>query len=572
MDFLLSSLGFGGSGGGLPRLTTCEPESFTFPTLTGAEFLAVEAHVVANYSIPAPPGFDATGKDYPAGTPPQTFCNVTVAHTHPGQHDRIHTYVWLPLPPPDEGSGVQWNGVMLSVGGGGFQTGQWIWSHAVTVSEGYAAVSTDGGHATENFGNPATWALASEGNVDLYALQNFASVSLRDAAVIGKHVTAAFYGKQPDKAYYAGCSTGGRQATMLAQRWPELYDGYLAGAPALYWDSFAIASLYPHAVMAELGYVPPACELNEFSRRALLHCDSLDGVEDGVISETELCAESFDPRKLAGEEFVCEDKAADGKKLKLTEKGAQVAQTVWEGWYETNGKSGERTLIWPGLGHQAAMEGSFNYLSTTCDFKSNPPTIPIFMQWLQYFVHRTHQPVDETTFTVSGLKRALRTSRQWYNSVIGTGDADLSDLRASGAKMLMWHGLADEAIPYLQTRTYYESVVAAAEPHSPKGVDDYLRFFEAPGVAHCGAGGVGFRPQGLVDTLRAWVEEGKAPEVLPATAARVMVANAPPQGDDDHDDDGGSARSMQRVLCKYPKRARYDGKGDIAKAESFRCE
>ncbi|KAK7948604.1 uncharacterized protein PG986_009490 [Apiospora aurea] len=585
MDFLARSLGFGFGGGGLSRLATCEPASFTFPTLTGAELLAVEAHVVANYSMPTPPGFDtAFNKDHTAGTPPQAFCNVTVAHTHPGQHDRIHTYVWLPLPPPKgDGGGVPWNNVMLSIGGGGggggfFQTGHWIWSHAAAVSEGYAVVSTDGGHTTQNSGDPATWALAGEGNVDLYALQNFASVALRDAAVVGKHVAASFYGKRPDKAYYAGCATGGRQAAMLAQRWPELYDGYLAGAPAIYWDRFTVAALYPHAVMAELGYVPPACELNEFSRRALLHCDGLDGVEDGVISETELCAASFDPRKLAGEEFVCEDEGAGGRKLKLTEKGAQVVQAVWEGWYdETDGKGGERTLIWPGLGHQAAMEGPFNYLRTTCDFKSNTPkcksaALAPSMQWLQYFIHRTHQPIDETTLTIAGLKRALRTSRQWYESVIGTGDADLSELRASGAKMLLWHGLADEAIPYAQTRTYYESVVARDPANN---VDDYLRLFEAPGVGHCGgaAGGVGFRPEGLVGALRAWVEEGKAPEVLPATAAaRTMVANSPPLGDDDHDDVGASsARSRQRVLCKYPKRARYDGKGDVTKAESFRC-
>lgn len=589
MDFLASSLGF---GGGVSQLTTCQPDSIVFPKLAGAEFLAVEAHAVVNYSIPGPQAF-AIVKDYPSGTPPQTFCNITVTHTHPGQHDRIHTYLWLPLPLPlpDGGiggsdaatvAGVPWNGVMMSVGGGGFQTGLAAWSHAGAVSEGYAAVSTDGGHTMENFGDPSAWALVSEGNVDLYALQNFASASLRDAAVIGKHVTAAFYGKPPTRSYYAGCSTGGRQAAMLAQRWPGLYDGYLAGAPALYWDRFLVAGLYPHAVMAELGYVPPACELHEFSRRALRHCDGLDGVEDGVISEPERCAASFDPRTLAGDEFVCEDEtavAAGRTKLKLTEEGARVAQAVWEGWYDEDDETGadgeerERTLIWPGLGHQAAIEGEIKWISTTCDFEQNPPrcksrALQLFTQWLQYFIRRTREPVDETTLTVAGLKRALHTSRQWYGSVLGTDDADLSGLRASGAKLLLWHGLADETIPYAQTRMYYEAVVAAAaqQPpdHDDDDVADYLRYFEAPGVGHCGLGGFGFHPPGLVDALRAWVEEGKAPEALPA---RMMVANSPPRGDDDK-----KGSDMRRMLCKYPKRAKYDRKGDIAKAESFRCE
>ncbi|KAK8077787.1 hypothetical protein PG996_003957 [Apiospora saccharicola] len=361
MDFLASSLGFGGS---VPRLTTCQPESILFPKLAGAEFLAVETHAVVNYSTSTPQAF-AIVKDYPSGTPPLTFCNITVTHTHPGQHDRIHTYIWLPLPLPNGGidggdtivAGIPWNGVMMSLGGGGFQTSLGIWNHASAVSGGYAAVSTDGGHTTENLGDPSTWALVSEGNVDLHALQNFASVSLRDAAVIGQHATAAFYGKPPNRSYFAGCSTGGRQAALLAQRWPEPYDGYLlAGAPALYWDRFLVAALYPHALINELGYVPPGCELCEFLRRALRHCDGLDGVEDGVISEPELCAASFDPRALAGEEFVCEDEAAvaAGKtKLKLTEKGARVAQAVWEGWYVDDDETeadggGERTLVWPG--------------------------------------------------------------------------------------------------------------------------------------------------------------------------------------------------------------------------------
>ncbi|KAK8862085.1 feruloyl esterase [Apiospora arundinis] len=574
MDFLSNSLGFG--SGGVPRLATCEPASIPYPTtLAGAEFLAVEAHVVANYSIPTPPGFSSSNQDYPAGTPAQTFCNVTVTHTHPGQNDRINTYIWLPL--GGDGDGVPWNGVLQSVGGGAFQTGQWIWSHAGAVSEGYAVVSTDGGHSTENFGDPSTWALASEGNVDLYALQNFASVALRDAGVIGKEVAASFYGKPATRSYHTGCSTGGRQAAMLAQRWPELHDGYLAGAPAIYWDRSLVAALHPHAVMAELGYVPPPCELHEFSRRALGHCDGLDGVEDGVISEPELCAARFDPRTLAGEEFVCRDEGAGGegdRTLKLTDKGARVAQAVWEGWYETNEDGGERTLVWPGLGHEAAMEGPFNRLTTTCDYEPNPPkcnskAFEPAMQWYQYFVQRTHQPADAATLTVAGLKRALRTSQQWYASVIGTADADLSDLRASGSKMLLWHGTSDEAVPFAQTRTYYESVAA----RDPAHVDEYLRFFEAPGVGHCGFGGWGYRPGKLVDALRAWVEEGKAPEVLPA---EMMVAtpffHPPPQKSSGNDDDGGVVVDMKRGLCKYPKRAKYDGKGDVAKAESFRCE
>lgn len=339
---------------------------------------------------------------------------------------------------------------------------------------------------------------------------------------------------------------------MLAQRFPTSYDGYLSGAPALYLNEFLVTTLRAQVRMGELGYVPPPCELREFTRRAVATCDALDGVEDGLVSEPELCFDTFDPRTLAGDEFEC---AELGKTYKLTAKGADIAQTAWEGWRETDGQ-GREQRIWAGLGHEAALVGTFQVANTKCDYATGTPVCEadpfiISRQWVQYFLYKSHsQTLDVAKLTTADLKRLLHQSRQWYDSTLGTADPDLSGLREAGAKLLMWHGLADPVIPYNQSRGYYENVVA----FDPAHVDEYMRYFEAPGVDHCGLGGVGLYPHSLFQSLHDWVERGKAPDVLSAWTAP-----------------GADGLSTQRALCKHPLRAKYDGKGDVNKASSFSC-
>lgn len=190
-----------------PAASKCAASSLPTPSIFGASVLTLDAteSVLESTTV--------------------EFCNVTLTYTHPGQNDLIK--VWLGLP-------STWNGRFQGVGGGGWVTG--FPSEMVpAISQGYAAVSTDGGHdglgqATE------AWALNSPGNVNLYALQNFASVALNDMTGLGKQLTEAYYGKPIVKSYWSGCSTGGRQGLMLAQRYPEAYDGILAQAPAINWD------------------------------------------------------------------------------------------------------------------------------------------------------------------------------------------------------------------------------------------------------------------------------------------------------------------------------------------------
>ncbi|KAL8406319.1 hypothetical protein RB596_004968 [Gaeumannomyces avenae] len=527
---------------GVPGLAPCVASSIPFPSLRGAEFLGVEANWVTNFTQPVTrwnfPG------PFPSPAVPLSFCNVTLYYTHPGTHDRIVTEVWLPM----DDNVVPWNGQFVGLGGGGFKTG-FVGGSAGAVASGYSVVTTDGGHTQENGGDPSTWALASEGNVNLHALRNFASVSLADAAAIGKSVSATFYNREVDRSYFIGCSTGGRQALMLAQRYPHLYDGYLCGAPAVYWTEFLVTMLRGQVRMTELAYAPPPCEMAEFTRRAVAACDGLDGVEDGIISDPDTCLDTFDPRKVVGAEFEC---AELGKKLKLSEKGADIAMTVWGGWKEID-EDGNEKRIWDGIGNAG---GDFMLAGTKCDYSTGEPVchpapFEIFQQWPQYFLYETNEPFDMTKLTTAELVRLRKKSRQLYDSAIRTADPDLSGLRKAGGKLLLWHGLSDGLIPFNQTRHYYDEVVAFDHKHA----DEYLRYFEAPGVDHCGLGPGGLFPHTTFQALKDWVEEGKKPDMLPAET--------------EPDADG---LRWQRMLCSYPKRAKYDGKGDARAAASYFCE
>lgn len=197
-----------------------------------------------------------------------------------------------------------------------------------SVQAGYAAVNTDAGHAfTADLFKAATdasWALSGPGHLDWNALQNFASVALDDMVHIGKAVTTSYFGKAPKYSYWNGCSTGGRQGMMQAQRFPKNFDGILAMAPAFNMDTFIIAELWPLVVMKRENYYPPPCELAAIQNAAIDACDEIDGVKDGVVAAQGLC--DFDATSVVGQKFDC-----DGDSRKISKSAAKIANAVWEG-------------------------------------------------------------------------------------------------------------------------------------------------------------------------------------------------------------------------------------------------
>ena len=203
---------------------SCNPNEIASPNYPGITIMNLSASSVLNYSTST-----TTDGEYVAmNLTNLNFCNVTVTYTHPGENDTIHVQVWLPL------SG--WNGRFQGTGGGGFSTGVGSDVLAPAINAGFAAANTDGGHPSEDFFSAADWAWVSPHNVNEYLLQDFAGVSLHEMAVIGKQVIESVYATKAKYSYWNGCSTGGRQGLMMAQRYPEDYDGILANAPAINWD------------------------------------------------------------------------------------------------------------------------------------------------------------------------------------------------------------------------------------------------------------------------------------------------------------------------------------------------
>jgi hypothetical protein len=285
------------------------------------------------------------------------------SYTHPGWNDVINVEIWLPL---DE-----WNGYVSTVklpkllrilvlkltfgksrfqgtGGGGYQTGDGASALVSAVHDGYSAASTDGGHPSEtaDIAAPAHWALLSPGNLNLPLLQDFAAVALADMTLLGQAVTESYYGEKPAYSYWTGCSTGGRQGLMLAQRYPELYDGIVALAPAINWDTFLVTEYWPQQIMNQLGVYPPPCELKAYTKAAIAACDDLDGLEDGIISDANAC--NFDPFSMVGKTFSCDG----SEESKFTSEGAQVADAAWSGLIDTSGKQ-----QWYGLSKDAPLSG-----------------------------------------------------------------------------------------------------------------------------------------------------------------------------------------------------------------------
>jgi pimeloyl-ACP methyl ester carboxylesterase len=449
------------------------------------------------------------------------FCNVSINYTHPGQNDQIHVSLWLPK---------TWNGRLQGVGGGGWTTNAQLGDMVNAVSQGYAAVTTDGGHISTL--NTSSWALLSPGNVNFYLLQDFASVSLNDMTIIGKQLTEAYYGTPISKTYWNGCSTGGRQGLMIAQRYPDAYDGILAGAPAINFAEFIPSEFWPQRVMHEMKYFPSQCEFDAITAAAVEACDELDGLRDGIIGLIGLCG--FDPSSVVGQAYSC-DNTTDH----IMPQAAAIIQAIWDGPRDAEGR-----FQWYGLGPQAPLNGLAN---TTCSADGTCTGAPFSTteDWFKIFLEKD-LAFDPYNMTQAEWDATFHASINQYTSIMGTSDPDLTEFRHAGGKMITWHGMADQLIPFNGTVDYYERVLDV-DPEAK----EYYRFYAAPGVGHCG-GLTGAAPTDAFAQLVRWVEEGEVPETL--------AANRTVEG-----------RRWEQELCLWPLSSRYVG-GDPSMSSSFRCE
>jgi len=446
------------------------------------------------------------------------ICRVTAITTHPPSPDKIRIWVGIPT--------ANWNGRFVGTGGGGLVGGNPAGVNQ-PVAQGFAAGATDGGHE----GGAGTFALDANGRTNWEGIRNFAHVGIHEMTVTGKALTQAMYGVAPKYSYFNGCSTGGRQGMMEAQRYPQDYDGVVSGAPAINWNRFHVQHLWGPVVMNATNNPLASCKLAAATAAAIGACDGIDGVQDGVIEDPKRCP--YDPKALVG--TSAENCGA------FTEADANVIRKLWEGPRRDDG-----SFMWYGLPRGADLTALWSSRGDPL----RPQPFSIAMDWFRYFLTQDEK-FDGNTVTPAAFERLWDQSVEQYGAVIGTDNPDLAAFRDRGGKAIVWHGWADPLISAEGTTDYYTRV--EQQMGGLEKTTQFIRLFMAPGVEHCG-GGSGPAPTGQLDALLAWVEEGKTPDILLAVR---------------RDQSGAVLRS--RPLCQYPLVARYKGTGSTDDANNFSC-
>lgn len=430
----------------------------------------------------------------------------------------VRTEVWLP---------DNWNGKLLATGGGGFQGGLNSGSAALlppTVAQGYASVANNAGHD----GDDLNWALSPP------KLTDFAYRANYRATLFAKGVIATYYRRTPERTYFSGCSNGGRDALIQAQRFPEEYDGIVSAAPANNWTGLLTSFVWQRDVMGSAGAASLEGKLGLLHDAVMAKCDAADGVKDDLLENPLACR--FDPAVLACKPGVNGPTCLSGAEV-------SAARQIYQGPRMKNG-----TLVHPGmpLGSELEWKGS---ITGSKDTLSDILGIPYF----RWFVHR------DPAWNPDGfaLDRDYRMSKERMASLFDATNTDLRPFARAGGKLLMWHGWDDSAIGAMNSITYYK----AASRRLGKRADQ-MKLFMAPGVRHCALG----RGPGIfdaVDVLDKWVESGRAPDRIVATKYENDIAVL----------FLGQASKVKRTrpLCPFPRVAKYQGAGSIDDEANFMC-
>jgi feruloyl esterase len=480
------------------RAASCE--SLASLTLPQATITAAEAVAPGAFTQPGGRGGNPFA-DLPA------FCRVA-ATLRPTADSDIKMEVWLPA------SG--WNGKFLMVGNGGWNGNVDRNAIAAGLRRGYAAAGTDTGH--EGGGGP--WMANQEKLID------FGYRAVHETTAKAKALINAYYGNTPRLSYFQGCSAGGRQGLKSAQKFPEDFDGIVAGAPALNTTGRAIFAVYAaQALRKEDGSYIPSSKYPAIHRAVLDACDAKDGVKDDVLENPRAC--TWDPKTI-------ECKAGADDASCLTPAQVVAARALYQP--VKNAKTGR--LIFSGL--ELGSEMGWSTFGAQQAF-------PIATQMFQQMVFKNPAWDFKTLNYDSDI--ALVDSIEKGN--INAMDPNLKPFISRGGKLIQYHGWADQQIPSGTSPEYYTAVTQALG--GADKVKNNYRLFMVPGMGHCG-GGDGTATFDMLTALEQWVEKGKAPDQIPAS--RIV--------------EGRTDRT--RPLCPYPQVAAYKGSGSTDEASSFVCK
>jgi Tannase and feruloyl esterase len=461
------------------------------------------------------------------------FCRVAGV-IRPTSDSYIRFEVWLPV--------SDWNGKFLIAGNGGFAGSINYNSMAGNLRRGYATAGTDTGHEADL--EDASWAFHHPEKVI-----DFGYRAIHVTSQNAKSLIQAFYTRLPRHSYFDSCSDGGREALMEAQRFPEDFDGILAGAPANFWTHMLAAGIdLMQGVYGRnpAGYIS-STKIQVLQAAALEACDALDGVKDGIISDPLRC--HFDPAVL-----LCK---GDDSRDCLTAPQVAAAKILYAGGANARGKQ-----IFPGYmpGAEDGPNGWSQWIIGTSPGKASGA---VFVE--NYFRYMVFNDPTWNLLTAN-VDKALHAADEETARSLNATDPDLRRFQARGGKLILYHGWNDPAISPQNSIKYYESVIAKM---GPQQAESFVHLYMVPGMQHCfpGPGPNSFgqtghttakgTEYGIYDDLEQWVENGTAPGEIVATKYV--------------EDDVAKGVQMTRPLCPYPQIAKYKGAGDTNDSANFVC-
>lgn len=444
------------------------------------------------------------------------FCRV-VAVAKPA----VRFEVWLPF--------EKWTGRFEVVGNGGMAGDISYSAMGSALRRGNAVASTDTGHTNKpGEGFDASWSLDRP---DL--VEDFGHRALHVTTVLGKRVVAALYGKAAEYAYYVGCSKGGGQGLMEAERYPADFDGIVAGDPAYNWTNlYAGAHLYYSQVLLKdaESYIQPA-KVRLLADAVNKQCDSKDGLSDGLVENPLAC-------KVDLSVLACA--AGQDTGTCFTPKQIESVKKIWEGAKDSYGRQ-----IFPGLlpGGEAGAGGWASWVTGVAPKQGT--------HWKAADSFFRYMVMGDEKYDALSFDYDREHDRKLLERLAPALNADNADLRPfmrQGGKLILYHGLSDPDISAVNTINFYQRMEDKSGPQTRS----FARLFLAPGMQHC-SGGPGPDQFDAVSAVERWVEEGQAPDRIVAS----------------HLTHGAVDRS--RPLCPYPQMAEYKGSGDTNDATNFVC-
>lgn len=420
---------------------------------------------------------------------------------------------------------TNWNGRFMMQGGGGLNgvvatpLGTSAAGDMTALQRGFAVVTTDTGHQSDQGFDPGFFA-------DQEAVLNFLYQAIGKVAITAKQITARHYGSPVEHSYYMGCSTGGREAMLMSQRYPRLFDGIVAGAPAMRTsfsnlaDKWVAVSLSQAAPKDEQGKPILERALSDQDRSLVIsallkQCDAQDGIEDQIISNVSGC--DFDPMTIAcagakKDSCISPAQASAIKKGFAGPKNSRGVQVYPGFWFDT------------GIADTQGIPGLLN-----------PGFHPVIGK-----IDTTEMDVDEDAMKAATASAFVGDTAYWTL---------LNTFSNNGGKLIFYHGVSDPWFSAQDTARYYDQLVK--DNGGKDKVTQWSRLFLVPGMGHCGGGSAALDHFDMIDPIVDWVEKSKAPGQV------IVTGNAFPD--------------RSRPLCPYPAYAHYKGVGDPEKAESFEC-